>query len=125
MNKRCIYCQRVSDVGEDVIDCPQCGLTNKLTPFVRTAMLNASTFRAFDSYESPSTGKIITNQSQRKYDMQASGCREWEGAEQERKHAAKCKAEEEKQFDDKVESWAAEVYQQLPNESKQVLESVT
>lgn len=122
MNKRCIYCQQISDVGNDDIDCPKCGLQNKLTPFVSMPMLQASTARPFDAYESPATGKVITNQSQRRYDMKASGCREWEGSEQERKHAAKCKAEEEKKFDEKVESWVGDAYRQLPSEAKQALE---
>lgn len=34
MQKRCIFCQKVSTVEESDIDCPQCGNTNKLTPFV-------------------------------------------------------------------------------------------
>ena len=34
MKKRCIFCQKVSDVEDSETDCPQCGNTNKLTPFV-------------------------------------------------------------------------------------------
>ena len=34
MKKRCIFCQIVSDVSENDIDCPECGNANKLTPFI-------------------------------------------------------------------------------------------
>lgn len=124
MKKRCIYCQSVSDVGDKDIDCSVCGLSNKLTPFVSMPMLQASTARAFDAYESPATGKVITSHTERKYDMQSSGCREWEGADQEKKHAAKVKAAEENEFDSKLTQWVGEAYQQLPPEKKVVLESV-
>ena len=123
MNKRCIYCQRVSNVAEDTIDCPACGLANKLTPFVSMPMLNASTAREFEAYESPATGKVITSHQARKYDMQASGCRDWEGVEQEKKYAAKAKIEEDQRQEQKIEQWVGETYQQLPAEKKAILES--
>ena len=123
MNKRCIYCQRISDVHESAIDCPVCGLANKLTPFVHTPMLNATSAREFEAYESPATGKIVTSHQSRKYDMQSSGCRDWEGMEQEKKYAAKAKVEMEQEQDKQVEQWVGETYQQLPAEKKAILES--
>lgn len=33
----------------------------------------------WDAYESPATGKAITSYAQRREDMKASGCRDWEG----------------------------------------------
>lgn len=123
MNKRCIYCQRVSDVSLSEIDCPKCGLVNKLTPFVTMPMLNASSLREFEAYESPATGKVITSHTARRYDMQESGCRQWEGSEQEKKHAAKVKLEEQAKEDRQIEQWVGEAYHQLPAEKKQILES--
>ena len=124
MDKRCIYCQHVSSVVKSEKDCPKCGMANKLTPFVSTPMMQATTFRVFEAFESPATGRVITSESARKRDMKESGCRQWEGIEQEKKYAAKAKAEEMQKEEKQVESWVAETYQNLPLDKKQVLENV-
>ena len=121
MIKRCIYCQSRVNVDESVIDCPNCGMTNKLTPFCDTPMLNATTFRVFDSYESPATGKVITNMRERDHDMKASGCREWEGIEQEKKEAARREKYDEEKLGNLIETVAAEEFAKLPEESRQSL----
>lgn len=57
MQKRCIYCQKVSDVSEDAIDCPQCGNTNKLTPWITAP---SSFMRGkFEPFRSTVDGTII------------------------------------------------------------------
>lgn len=54
-------------------------------------ILSAPMMRAdiapWDSYESPATGKTITSYAQRREDMRASGCRDYEGREQEQRAA--------------------------------------
>jgi hypothetical protein len=64
-----------------------------------------------DAYESPATGKMITSYAQRREDMKASGCRDYEGRESEERQAARQKRiseeQEEKKLDDAVRgAWA-------------------
>lgn len=66
-------------------------------------ILSAPMMRAdiapWDAYESPATGKLITSHAQRREDMKASGCRDWEGQATERHEAGKRKAEDEAKED--------------------------
>ena len=57
MQKRCIFCQKVSYVDESETDCPQCGNTNKLTPFVHVAQ--GFVRGKFEPFKSTVDGTII------------------------------------------------------------------
>lgn len=57
---------------------------------------------SFDAFESPSTGEIVTSHKKLKYDQESSGCRTYEGREQEDKEAARYRAEENKKYEDSV-----------------------
>ena len=64
------------------------------------------------AYESPASGKWITSRSERKEDFKRTGTREWEGADSERRAAAKAKKEEEARQDQALDktvrqAWAA------------------
>lgn len=66
-------------------------------------ILSAPMMRAdiapWDAYESPATGKLITSYAERRADMKAAGCRDWEGIASEKHEASKRKAEQERQED--------------------------
>lgn len=79
-------------------------------------ILSAPMMRAdiapWDAYQSPATGKLITSYAERRADMAASGCRDWEGQDVERREASKRKAEDEAKLDAKLDesvrgAWAS------------------
>jgi hypothetical protein len=71
-------------------------------------ILSAPMMRAdiapWDAYESPATGKHITSYAERREDMKAAGCRDWEGQDVERREAGKRKAEDEAKEDAKLDA---------------------
>lgn len=73
-------------------------------------------------YQSPIDNRAITSKRQRADDLARSGCRPWEGLDQEKKQAARDKLHEQKNFEQKVEKWVGEAYQSLPTEKKRILE---
>jgi hypothetical protein len=70
------------------------------------------------AYESPATGKWITSRSERREDLKRSGCREWEGADVERKESAKIKAANEAKQDAALEHTVRKAWQDLPPSKK-------
>ncbi len=59
MNKRCIFCQSISEVSEEDIDCPKCGNVNKLTPFL--SMPSSFMRGSFEPFRSTVDGSIISS----------------------------------------------------------------
>lgn len=57
----------------------------------------------YQPYISPSTGKLVTTKRGERYDLKESGCRIYEGKEQEMKEAARHREYEEKAFEKTVE----------------------
>lgn len=55
------------------------------------------------AYESPATGKIVDGRRQRREDLKASGCREWEGMKAERENADRQKAYAEQRLEEHAE----------------------
>lgn len=49
----------------------------------------------FEAFESPASGRVITNKRQHQEDLEATGCRVYEGRESETKEANKWQAEQE------------------------------
>jgi hypothetical protein len=122
----CKKCGKKQDYFQPVsnyLDTPICcGIkTDKL---ISTPMLQASTFRVFEPFESPATGKPITNHKERKVDMEISNCREWEGLNDEKKEAARRLAYEDQKLDQKIDSWVDESVRQLPEQTKQLITGV-
>lgn len=68
----------------------------------------------WDAFVSPATGKLITSKSQRKEDMRASGCRDWEGLESEKRMAARSKQYDEEALDKKIETTVRTSIAHLP-----------
>ncbi len=75
----------------------------------------------WDAFRSPSTGKMITSKAQRREDMKASGCRDWEGMKDEKAHAASCKKYEEVEQDKKLEAAAVDVWRNMSQSKKDLL----
>lgn len=74
-------------------------------------------------YVSPTTGRVIGTEKARRDDLARSGCRPYEGREQEAKEAAKVRAHEEKKSDTKLHESVSKAYHQLPPDKRRVLET--
>jgi hypothetical protein len=66
------------------------------------------------AYESPIDGKPVDGRRQRRNDLARSGCRPYEGREQEVKEANKVKAEQDRQLDRLADKMAHEAWAQAP-----------
>ena len=70
------------------------------------------------AYESPATGKWITSRSERKEDLKRSGCREWEGMENEKQEAERRKQYEEAAQDKALDHSVRQAWADLPPSKK-------
>lgn len=107
MRKRCIYCQTVSSVADDVDDCPACGMANKLTPYLATPSVHGA--RAFEPFISPATGKVIRTEAQYREDLKESNCVPYEpGIRQDQERKAAQQEREQAELVEKIVTEAAE-----------------
>ena len=105
---------KIADLGNPVM-C-RCGK-------VAARQLCFSVVSVMPSYQSPVTGKWIDTPRQRRYDLDSSGSREWEGREQETKYAQQREKDFDKILDKSAEKAAVESWQALPQETRRKLES--
>lgn len=78
-------------------------------------------FGDLPGYQSPTTGLWVEGRKQRREDLVRSGCRPWEGKEQEVKEAARHKAEIEKRADKTAEKAAWQAWYSLPPDKRRKL----
>jgi len=83
--------------------CDECGE-------VATKQILPTTIRVdIPAYVSPVTGNLVDGRAARREDLKRSGCRPWEGMEQEQKEAARIREYEEQAADLRLERGLAEV----------------
>jgi len=99
------------------LETPQCCGASTSKRLLSAPMM-APDIQPWDAFESPATGKMITSKAQRREDMKASGCREWEGLENEKSNAARQKKYEEDAADEKLDATVRTVWANLPAEKK-------
>jgi hypothetical protein len=71
-------------------------------------------------YESPVTGQIVSGRRQRREDLKSSGCRPYEGRDQEAQQAAKVQAENDRRTDQIAERLAHEAWRDAPEHVRRV-----
>lgn len=86
-----------------------------------TACARRFDMQSWEGYVSPSTGKWITSRAERKADMKASGCRDWEGLEVERKNQQARDKAKEAEDDKKLTEAIGSAYSALPPDKKKAL----
>ena len=101
-------------------DTPECCDT-KTEKRIFTSPLAQFDIAPWDSFVSPATGKVINSKSQRREDMKASGCRDWEGMATEKQIAANCKKEEAAREDAILDTAVRKSWAQLAPDKKQVM----
>lgn len=98
-------------------DTPEC-CAQKTEKRLLTAPMARMDIQPWDAYESPATGKTITSYAQRREDMKASGCRDWEGRASEIKHAARTRKYDEARLDESLEHSVRTAWAGLSAEKK-------
>ena len=78
-------------------------------------------FRDLPGYVSEGTGLYVEGRRARREDLKRSGCRPWEGLDQERKEASRQKAYADKRFDASLTKTASETFYQLPPSKRDIL----
>ena len=74
-------------------------------------------------YESPTTGLWVEGRKQRREDLKRSGCRPWEGMEQEKKEAAKQRAYIDQHLESRLHENVMRTFHELPPEKRRILRS--
>lgn len=119
-----------------VIECPTCGhrdtvfrsveqrnddLPNHCNATMHRVILPSVVRGDITPYQSPIDGRAINSRRQRTEDLKRNHCRPWEGIDAEKAHAASCKASEDAKFEAGIASKAAEVLNNLPTATQNVL----
>ena len=69
--------------------------------------------KGFDAFPSPTSGKVISNYHELNEDMKRSGCRTYEGLEQEQKEVDRFLAYEDKELEECISESVDETYYQI------------
>lgn len=98
--------------GQDAIEVtPSCAL-EPTKPMI---------FGDLPGYKSEVTGIWVEGRRARREDLKRSGCRPWEGLEQERKESARQETYAEQRLDASLARAAAEAFYQLPPSKRDIL----
>lgn len=101
----------------DYLDTPEC-CGRKTEKRLLTAPMAHMDIQPWDAYESPATGKTITSYAQRREDMKASGCRDYEGRESEERQAARIRKYDEEKQEQELDTTVRKAWAQLSPEKK-------
>lgn len=82
--------------------------------FERASPLSATVWNDLPGYESPATGEWVEGRKARREDLKRSGCRPYEGREQEAKEAQKLKQAEAARLDQLAEKMAYRAWDAAP-----------
>ena len=110
------YHEYVRQVSQ-YLDTPQCCGQQTEKRLFSAPMMRAD-IAPWDTYESPATGKRITSYTERREDMKASGCRDWEGRASEDANAKKQQAYNDESMDKKLDHTVRTLWANLPAEKK-------
>ncbi len=86
----------------------------------RQESLAPAVWNDLPAYESPIDGRVVDGRRQRRNDLARSGCRPYEGREQEDKQAAKIRAEHDRKADQLAERMAHRAGAEAPERVRRV-----
>ena len=101
----------------DYLDTPMC-CDQKTDKRLLSAPMMRADIAPWDAFVSPATGKTISSYAQRREDMKASGCRDWEGRKDEEHNAARQKGYDEAELDAKLDATVRTAWANLSPQSK-------
>lgn len=122
----CKKCHAMGEFYSSIADrhkTPKCRCGGK-TQLVISPVMGRVMFPAAggQEYISPASGKAITSAKARRDDLARTGCRPYEGFQQESKEAARRVAADEKKSDEKLEASVRKAYHQLSPEKRRHLD---
>ena len=103
---KCNTCENEQDavrkIAEmhDTPDCEECG--SETRKIITPVNIGAFSTKVMEPFESPASGKVIASERARREDMKRTGCRPWEGQEQEQKEVARKKKYNDEKLDKAV-----------------------
>lgn len=109
----CEYIRTVENREDTPMHCKQ-----KTEKRLFSAPMMRADIAPWDAFTSPTSGKTISSYAQRREDMKASGCREWEGRADEAHNAERKKGYEEAASDEKLETTVRQAWANLSPQSK-------
>ena len=86
------------------MDCPTCECGGETKKIMNVCQIGAYSTKVMEPFESPASGKPITSEREKREDMKRTGCRPWEGQEQERKEVERKKKYNDEKLDKAVTS---------------------
>lgn len=86
----------------------------------RSAPIAPVVWNDLPAYESPIDGRVVDGRRQRRDDLARTGCRPYEGREQEQKEAAKVRAEQERKTDTLAERMAHRAWAEAPERVRKI-----
>jgi len=104
---RCLECETEQDAFRrmaDYMDCPTCECGGETKKIMNVCQIGAYSTKVMEPFESPASGKPITSEREKREDMKRTGCRPWEGQEQERKEVERKKKYNDEKLDKAVTS---------------------
>ena len=110
------YHEYVSTVA-NMVDTPEC-CGQKTDKRLFTAPMMRADIAPWDAFQSPATGKTISSYAQRREDMKASGCRDYEGRASEEKNAARQRGYSEAESEAKLDTVVRTAWANLSPQSK-------
>lgn len=116
----CMRCGKYHEYIRHVADCqdtPEC-CGAKTEKRILSAPMARMDIQPWDAYESPATGKLITSYAQRREDMKASGCRDYEGRASEERHAKQQKRYDEERAEKALDHAARSAWASLSPEKR-------
>lgn len=116
----CLKCGKYHEYIRPVaqyLDTPECCGAKTDKRLLSAPMMRAD-IQPWDAYQSPATGRLITSYAERREDMKASGCRDWEGMDNERHNADRQKQYAEAENDAKLDTTVRTAWAQLSSEKK-------
>lgn len=116
----CLKCGKYHEYIRPVAQCrdtPVCCETKTDKRLLSAPMMRAD-IQPWDAYQSPATGKLITSYAERRADMKAAGCRDWEGMDSEKQNAQRQKQYAEQANDEALDKSVRTAWAQLSPEKK-------
>ena len=83
-----------------------------------TAPMMRPDIAPWDAFVSPATGKTISSYAQRREDMKASGCRDYEGRKSESENAARLKGYDDAKLDAQIDTTVRQAWANLSPQTK-------
>ncbi len=119
----CVTCNTRHEYISSIANCSKTPLCcNKYTEKrIFSAPVSHFDIQPWDSFVSPATGKVISSKAQRREDMKAAGCRDWEGMAAEKGLAQQRTKEKEAAEDKSLTEAAHKALAAMPPEKKKIL----